>query len=152
MEAITGFLEDFDFAKLLPEIGKYVSGLRLWINIIMLLGPVVLLAFGLCYFFRPVKTPSEKLGFRIPCVMEDTEAWLYAQKLAGNTFMYLGGALSVVSVVLTLVFLGLDTLTLALCAVLWIGVQTIAVVVCYFSLRSKLNARYDENGKRKKRI
>ena len=151
MEAITGFLEDFDFAKLLPEIGKFMSSLRFWMNFIMLLGPVVLLIFGVCYYFRPVEEPSEKLGFRVRCAMGSTEAWLFAQKQAGTVWMYLGGAMTVVSVVLLLLLLGAEAMTLALVAVIWMSLQAILAVASYFFLRSKVSAHYDKEGKPKKK-
>ena len=151
MEAITGFLEDFDFAKLLPEIGKFMSSLRFWMNFIMLLGPVVLLTFGACYYFRPVEEPSEKLGFRVRCAMGSTEAWLFAQKQAGTVWMYLGGAMTVVSVVLLLLLLGAEAMTLALVAVIWMSLQAVLAVASYFFLRSKVSAHYDKDGKPKKK-
>ena len=151
MEAITGFLEDFDFAKLLPEIGKFMSSLRFWMNFIMLLGPVVLLIFGVCYYFRPVEEPSEKLGFRVRCAMGSTEAWLFAQKQAGTVWMYLGGAMTVVSVVLLLLLLGAEAMTLALVAVIWMSLQAVLAVASYFFLRSKVSAHYDKEGKPKKK-
>ena len=151
MEAITGFLEDFDFAKLLPEIGKFMSSLRFWMNFIMLLGPVVLLIFGVCYYFRPVEEPSEKLGFRVRCAMGSTEAWLFAQKQAGMVWMYLGGAMTVISVVLLLLLLGAEAMTLALVAVIWMSLQAVLAVASYFFLRSKVSAHYDKDGKPKKK-
>ena len=151
MEAITSFLEDFDFAKLLPEIGKFMSGLRFWMNFIMLLGPVVLLIFGVCYYFRPVKEPSDKVGFRVRCAMGSTEAWLFAQKQAGTVWMYLGGAMTVLSVVLLVLLLGAQELTLALIVVIWMSVQAALVVASYFFLRSKVSTHYDKDGKPKKK-
>ena len=53
MEAITGFLEDFDFAKLLPELGKFLTDLRFWSNFILIAVPLVILGFGIWYFFFP---------------------------------------------------------------------------------------------------
>ena len=151
MESITGFLEDFDFAKLLPEIAKFLSGMRFWLNFIMLLGPVLMLIFGLCYFFRPAQEPSEKIGFRVSRAMAGTEAWLYAQKLAGLVWMCLGGGMTILSLVLFFVFLALEPLALATGVVIWIGVQVILSIVSYFFLLTRINAQYDKEGKPKKK-
>ena len=43
MEAITEFLEDFDFAKILPEITALLSSLRLWLSLLMLAGRLEIL-------------------------------------------------------------------------------------------------------------
>ena len=146
MEAITAFLEDFDFAKILPEIGKFMFGLRFWMNFIMLLGPVILLVFGLWYYFRPVTAPHAKLGFRVRLAMASQEAWAYSQKMAGWIWMYLGGAMTIVSVVLIAIFLALEPLTMALGAVIWLGVQALLTVVSYVYLQYKIIGRYGKNG------
>ena len=146
MEAITEFLESFDFAKLLPEIGALLSSLRFWMGLLMLLGPVLVLIFGLCYYFRPVAQPSDKLGFRVRCAMGSTEAWRYAQKLAGTVWMYLGAGMTVVSLVVLLIMLAAQPLTLAMGAVICVAVQALLMTASYFFLLFKISSKYDKFG------
>ena len=43
MEAITAFMESFDIAKLLPDLGKFISDLRFWAGLFLLIGPIIML-------------------------------------------------------------------------------------------------------------
>ena len=65
MESISGFLDGFDIAKILPKIGNVISSVRFWMVLLMYAGPLVLLGFGLWYYLKPVKEPCSDKGFRI---------------------------------------------------------------------------------------
>ena len=146
MEAITGFLEDFDFAKFLPEIGGFLTSLRLWMSVLMLVGPGVLLVFGLCYFFRPVAQPSDKLGFRVRCAMGSTEAWCYAQKIAGAVWVYLGAGMTVITLVVLLLLFSAEPMNLATGALICVAVQALLALASYFFLLFKISSKYDKFG------
>ena len=149
MEAITGFLEDFDFAKFLPEIGALLSSLRLWLSLLMLAGPVLVLILGIWYFFFPVSKPNQRLGFRIRRVMTSLEAWQYAQRLAGKIWMIGGAGLTVVSLVVLLICLGMSHIALATVALVSVGIQAILLAASYFFLLFHMYAKFDKNGNRK---
>ena len=146
MEAITEFLESFDFAKLLPEIGALLSSLRFWMGVLIMVGPVLVLVFGLCYYFKPIAQPSDKLGFRVRCAMGSNEAWHFAQKLAGTVWMYLGAGLTVVSLAVLLLTLAAEPMTVALVAVICVAVQALLILVSYFFLLFKVSSKYNKHG------
>ena len=62
MESITQLLEDVEFANILPEIGKFIGGLRFWTLVLSLIVPVVLLVLGLCYYRNPVQQHGSSLS------------------------------------------------------------------------------------------
>lgn len=146
MEAITEFLEDFDFAKLLPEIGKFLSDLRFWTGVLMVLGPLVLLGFGLWYYFRPVQEPDERRGYRLKCAMASVKAWRYTQRLAAIVWIIAGGAMTLISIVICLILLGADELALMTTAVIWLIIEVILTLASHFVIRHMVGKNFDKDG------
>ena len=149
MKAITAFLEDFDFSKILPKIGSFLKDIRFWLNFIMLLGPLVILVFGLWYFFLPLKEANHKLGFRTYFGMGSVEAWKFTQRLAGWVWMILGGATTLISLILMLVYKKKDMMALATGSVVWLGIVAILAVASYIAISIIATLRYDHRGDRR---
>ena len=146
MEAITGFLEDFDFAKLLPELGKFLTDLRFWTNFIMICLPLVLLGFGIWYFFFPVKEANHSVGFRIYFGMGSVQAWQFTQRLAGLLWMIMGGVFTVVSIVICLCCIGSTMMGLVTTAVVWLAIVALLVIASYFTMQGIVISRFDKDG------
>ena len=146
MDAITGFLEEFDFAKLLPELGKFLSGLRFWIGFVMLLGPVVLLICGLRYYYRPVQIPDRKRGYYLPCAMYTKAAWKFTQRTAGVVWSIAGGAMAVIGLLICLILIKANEMTLVTVAVIWMILEVVAVLVSNMMIRRKVNSCFDRDG------
>ena len=149
MEAITAFLESFDIAKLLPELGKFISDLRFWAGLFMLIGPIVMLSFGLWYYFLPTKEANHHIGFRAYFGMGSQEAWAFAQKKAGLFYMIGGGALTAASLVLVIVFAGGEPMKMATTALIVLIAQALTAFGLWLALQIMLITRYDKNGNRK---
>ena len=143
MDSITGFLEDFDFAKLLPEIGTFLGNLRFWLWVLMALGPLVLLAKGLLYYYRPVQEPDEKRGYQLSIARNSTGAWRFTQRTAAVMYMTMGGIMTGVSLILSLICLAVSELTLAALAVVWLMVEVVLVVISQSMIRRKVAAKYN---------
>ena len=149
MEAITAFMESFDIAKLLPELGKFVSDLRFWAGLFMLVGPIIMLLLGLWYFFLPTKEANHHIGFRTYFGMGSMDAWKYAQKMAGWFFMIGGGALTAVALVLVIVLGGAEPMKMATTALILLIIQAVVAFGLWMTLQILLMIRYDKNGNRK---
>ena len=143
MDQITGFLEDLDFAKLLPEIGRFLSDLRFWIWVLMALGPLVLLVKGLLYYYRPVQQPDEKRGYQLNIAMDSVKVWRFTQRTAAVVYMVMGGVMTGVSLVLSLIGLAFSELTLATLAVIWLIAEVVLVVLSRSAIRRKVAAKYN---------
>lgn len=151
MEAITAFLESFDIAKLLPELGKLIGDLRFWAGLFMLVGPIIMLILGLWYFFLPTREANHHIGFRAYFGMGSMDAWCFAQKRAGLFFMIGGGVLTVISLVLVIMLSGAEPMKMATTALIVLLIQTLAAFGLWLVLQIMLMVRYDKNGNRKNR-
>lgn len=143
MESITQLLEDVEFANILPEIGKFIGGLRFWTLVLSLIVPVVLLVLGLRYYRNPVQQPNEKKGYRIARGMTGLKAWRFTQRTAAVVYMSLGGAMGLVSIVLSLVCLALNPLVMMTVSVVWLAVQVALVLIGKRIIGNKVAAKFD---------
>ena len=149
MEAITAFLESFDIAKLLPELGAFISDLRFWAGLFLLIGPLVMLALGAWYFFLPTNEANHYIGFRCRSGMGSVQAWRYAQRLAGMFYMVAGGLLTVLSVIMIVVLALAEPMAMATTALIVMILQAIAAVALWVVLQALIGKHFDKEGNRK---
>ncbi|MBR5529789.1 MAG: SdpI family protein [Oscillospiraceae bacterium] len=138
MDALFSALKEFDFDKMLPELGAYVSGLKFWSWVLMMVGPVLLLVLGVLYLKCPPKDSSCKWAFSNKKTRENPDLWDKAHKLGGKIWLALGAVLCVVGIVLGLLFLAFDALTAATFAVWVIGIELVLIIASRILIASKI--------------
>ena len=146
MDAISQLLEDVEFANVLPEIGKFIGGLRFWTMALMLVVPVTLLVMGLRYYYKPAQEPSEKRGYRIARAMKSVKAWRFTQRTAAVVWIAVGGGMALISLVLSLICLALNPLVLMTVAVIWLAVELVLVITGRNIISRKVAASFDADG------
>lgn len=92
--AITDLLD-----AIVPELSSFLSNLHFYLGLAMLLGPVLCMAFGAFYFFKPPAEANRKAGYRTYFGMGSVAAWRYTQRLAGMVWGIVGAALLIVGIV-----------------------------------------------------
>ena len=95
-ESITAFLENFDLTKFVPDLSNLLSSMESLCTFAMLVGPLLLLGFGIWYLFWPRKKVGSRGGFYAYFAMGSKEAWNYTQRMAGLIWTGLGGVLLLV--------------------------------------------------------
>ena len=99
MEKLIALFEGFDIEKLgasLPEAGTLFNGLSGWLVFFVLVGPLLMLGFGIYYWFFAPKEANHSMGFRFGYAMSCVEVWQFTQKLAGITYAALGLLLTLI--------------------------------------------------------
>lgn len=154
MEENTGFMDklaelvtDFDMAKFMPELDSVIGWVELLSRIAVMIGPVLVLIFGLIYFFIPPKEANHTLGYRFYWGMGSIQAWRFTQRLAGLVWMGMGLILSAIMLLVCNGFRGMDTPAMvenAITCLLWeLGIIT---VVC-LAIDVVVLLRYDRKGR-----
>jgi len=149
MNKITEILDSLDFTKLVPDLNTLLGRIQLACDLLILMGPIILLALGLFYLFLSPKEANHKMGFRTYFGMGSVEAWQFMQRIAGITFSGLGGLLTVIMVILCLTMGGkeLDQIVqTAMTSLIW---QVALVLIAYLALFILAAVRYDRFGKRR---
>lgn len=149
MEKITAILEGLDLTKLVPEVDSLLGAAQAVAFVALLLGPVLMLLFGLFCFFLPPKEANHRMGFRTWFGMGSVEAWRFTQRLAGIVWGGLGLILTVVMGIICLVSGGKDTMALASTAFVCLIWQAALALIAYLVLCLIIAIRYDSKGKRR---
>ena len=154
MEENTGFMDklaelvsDFDMEKFMPELDSVIGWVELLSRVAVMIGPVLVLIFGLIYFFIPPKEANHTLGYRFYWGMGSIQAWRFTQRLAGLAWMGMGLILSVIMLLICNGFRGMETPAMvenAITCLLWeLGIIT---VVC-LAIDVVVLLRYDRKGR-----
>jgi uncharacterized membrane protein len=143
---LVDLINNFEPASYLPEIDSIVGWIELLTRICVMAAPVIMLVFGLTYWFLPAKEANHEAGYRFYFGMGSVEAWRFTQKLAGIVWTALGLVLSVIMFLISGSFRNMDGLVMldkAVACILWeIGLMAAACVV----INILLIIRYDRKG------
>jgi len=143
-------MDEFDPATLLPELDGLTAKLAPAMRIAVLAGPVVLLVLGLLYLLVPPKEANHYFGYRTWFGMGSVDAWRFTQRLAGALWAVLGLILTVVMVIRSGAFPGLEVMDLLHTAgkcLLW---EAVLVVVSVLAINICAAVRFDSKGELRK--
>ena len=110
MDAIKELMDNFEPASLLPDLTTVLGKVELVCRIAVVVGPIVLLAMGLVYLFLTPKEANHYIGYRCYYGMGSVQAWRFTQRLAGLLFAGLGLILTIVMVLTSGGFAGMEAM------------------------------------------
>lgn len=143
---LVDLINNFDFASYLPKIDSILGWIQIITRLCVMAAPVIMLVFGLTYWFLPPKEANHVAGYRFYFGMGSVDAWRFTQKLAGIVWTALGFVLSVVMFLISGSFANMDgsqMLDKAVACILWeIGLMAVACL----AINITLIVRYDRKG------
>ena len=146
IESLIALVNEFDFAKIMPELDSVMGWIDLFVRVCVLAAPVAVLFFGLWWLILPPKEANHHVGYRCYFGMGSVEAWRFTQKIAGILFTVLGVALLAISLLLSNRFPDLEPsvmLDKAVVCILWqIGITLVLSLL----INLFVALRYDRNG------
>ena len=151
MDDILSLLQDFDVANFLPPPEQFMRDLEGWIRFAVLLGPLLLIGLGACYYFAPPKEANHSFGFRTYWGMGSVQAWLFAQKLAGMGYMAVGAALFVLMGLVSLTFRGRAAMTMINTALVCVILELVITLGLWIILNILIYRAYDKDGNRRRK-
>lgn len=146
MEKITSFLKDFDLVAILPKISTFAATTKWILWLLIMLAPILLLVLGALYYYKPPQEANFAWGFRTYFGMGSVEAWRYTQKIAGITWMLLGGALTVLMGIVGLFFIGIDAGKAAVAAIWCVSIQLVLVAASWVYINVRVLKVFDKDG------
>ncbi len=146
MNSITAFFDEIDLTKLVPQMDTLLDKLETIATLSLLIGPILMLAFGLRYLFLPPKEANHKVGFRTWFGMGSVEAWRFTQRLAGIIWSGLGLILTLITLIVSLTFGGKDAMQIATTTFVWVMWQAGLALIGYFVIGIMVMLRYDSKG------
>lgn len=151
MEKITALFEGIDLTKLVPQMDTLLEKLQWVAKIAVMVGPIVMLVFGLWYLLLPPKEANYGAGFRTWFGMGSEKAWRMTQKIAGFAWTGCGLVLSVVMWFVSRGFAGGDPMEVAGIALKCIIWQVGVALVSYIAVAVTMTILYDSRGYRRGR-
>ena len=151
MDIITK-LFDLDLSKFVPAMPVFLGALRALLVIIILAGPILLLALGAMYLLRPAPEANFKYGFRTYFGMGSVEAWKFSQKIAGLAFGGLGAILLLIMFIVVLTFFGKDLFRIANTAIVCLIWQAGLILIARITVGVMCYIYFDKDGQRKKAL
>ena len=146
IESLIQLVNEFDFAKIMPELDSVMGWIDLFVRICVLAAPVALLFFGLWWLLLPPKEANHRAGYRCYFGMGSVEAWRFTQKIAGILFTVLGVALLVISLLVSNRFPDMEPMRMLDKAVVCILWQIGITLVLSLMINLIVALRYDRNG------
>ena len=150
LDGIMSLLGDFDLEKLIPDLGSVLGKLELATRIGVMIGPLVLLGLGLWYFFAPPKEANYEIGYRAIWNMRSKEAWYFSQKIAGMVWTVLGFILTVVMLLISIGYRGMDAMEMAQSAFACILWEAGLILASSLGIHIAVIACFDWEGKRRR--
>lgn len=153
MDKLISIFEGFDFAKIgekLPNAESMMSGLSGWMVLLVLIGPLLLLGFGIYYLFFAPKEANHAVGYRFFYAMSREEVWQHAQRLAGIAYAGLGALLFVIMGLISLSFSALatpDMVWRAMKCMIW---EVVLVIIATLTVDILIVVLYDFQGNPRK--
>ena len=144
--AITDLLD-----KIVPKLNTLLSDIRLWIGLLLYVGPVLLIVLGLFFIFLSPKEANHRLGYPSIYGMGSVPAWKFSQKLGGMVLGGLGLVLLIIALIVSATVSGKELNDVMETVFAWLIVQASGTLLAYIGVEITLIVRYDLAGNLRKR-
>ena len=148
-DELKSLMEDFDPAKLLPDLDSMLGKMELALRIAVLVGPLLLFLLGLVYLIASPKEANYRLGYRCFFGMGSVGAWRFTQRLAGIVWGGLGLILTAVMFFYGKGFSSMDTDTMLWSAVRCILWEVGLVIISILAINITIAFLFDRKGNRR---
>ena len=128
MDGLFSALKEFDFEKMLPELGAYVGGLKFWAWVLVMVAPVLLLVLGIRYSKNPPRDVNCSWAYANKRIRNDRALWEKAHREAGKTWTALGAVLTAAGLICGVLFFIVNALAATTIAV-WVLVIELALIL-----------------------
>ena len=151
IESIKELMDGFDPAAMLPELGSVFGSLTTVCRTAVIIGPIILLALGLGYLFFAPKEANYYFGYRCYFGMGSVHAWRFTQRMAGVLFSALGLALTIIMLVISGGFGGMEVLDMVWKAVDCLIWQAVLVLIATIAINLTAALKFDRRGEYRKK-
>ncbi len=145
-DAVKALMDNFDPAALLPDLSSIFGWMELICRLLVLVGPVILLALGISYLFFAPKEANHYFGYRTYFGMGSVQAWRFTQRLAGIVLGALGLVLTGVMLVISMGFAGMEVTDMVWAALKCLGVEAVLALVANGGICLAATFRFDRKG------
>ena len=137
---------ELNLEALIPDISTIMGLIGFLFFVAVMAGPLLLLGFGLLFRYRPPAEANFSLGYRFWWGMASLEAWRYTQRLAGIVWTILGGALTVIMLVVGIILLCMEPMTMAIGCAVCLVIELVLTAAACITINLIVMKKYDKDG------
>lgn len=137
---------ELNLEALIPDISTIMGLIGFLFFVAVMAGPLLLLGFGLLFRYRPPAEANFSLGYRFWWGMASLEAWRYTQRLAGIIWTILGGALTVIMLVVGIILLCMEPMTMAIGCAVCLVIELVLTATACITINLIVMKKYDKDG------
>ena len=142
-------MDELNISKFLPEFGKFLDGMDMFVRICVIAGPLALLGLGLYFLLAAPKEANHSAGYRFRYGMAKARSWQFMQFLAGSVYSVVGLVMTVVMGILCVSLHRLDLMEMAISAIKLIIWQVAIIVVATVGINVTVVVLFDSEGNRR---
>ncbi len=150
IDDLKSLMDDFDPSTLLPDLAAFSQKLPALLRFVVLIGPLILLVLGLLYLFASPREANYHFGYRCYFGMGSVDAWRYTQRLAGVVLGSLGLLLTIIMLIRTAGFSGVETTDMVWTAVSCVIWEAVLTAVSCLAIHILVAVRFDRAGELRK--
>ena len=148
-DELKALFDEFVLGDFLPEVDTVLGWVETLLRFAVMAGPIVLLGFGLMYLFAPPKEANHSLGYRFWWGMSSLDAWKFTQLLAGKVFTVMGGALTLIAIVVSIIIGGLELEDMANWAAICVLIELVLIGLGCLAINILVMLKFDKDGYRR---
>ncbi|MBE6946799.1 MAG: SdpI family protein [Ruminococcaceae bacterium] len=152
MNALTAATNELGLDSLLPDFSTFMGWIELLLRIAVMVGPLLLLGFGLVYLLSPPKEANYGLGFRCWWGMASLDAWKFTQRIAGMVWSGLGAVLTIVMAIVCITFRAVEPMEMAHRAGICLIWELVLVALACLAINIVVMVVFDKDGFRRKEV
>ena len=145
-DAVKGLMDNFDPASLLPDLSTVFGWMELVCRIAVLVGPIILVVLGIAYLFFSPKEANWYFGYRTYFGMGSVQAWRFTQRLSGILLGAAGLILTVVMLVISGKFPGMESNDMVWLALKCLLIEGVLALVINLAIGLVAMIRFDRKG------
>lgn len=150
-DSIKEVMDGIDPEAMLPEMSSVLNKVFIICRVAVIIGPIILLLLGLIYLFLAPKEANYYLGYRCYFGMGSMQAWQFTQRLAGIVFTGLGAVLTLIMLILSAGFSGMEMMAMVWRAVWCLTAQAVLALIATVGINCVVVFWFNQNGELRKR-
>lgn len=149
MGALKALFGEFDLAAFLPDLDHFMGWVEMGLRIAVMVGPLLLLFFGLLYLISPPKEANHGLGYRFYWGMSSLDAWYFTQRWAGLIWSGLGVVLTIVMALICNSFRRMDAMDMVWTAFGCMIAELVLIAAACITINVLVFRTFDKDGFRR---
>ena len=149
LDALMAIFSEFDVAAFLPQLDTLLGWVETILRLLVMAGPLLMLAFGLLYLLAPPKEANYSIGWRFWWSMASLDAWQFTHHWAGLVWSGLGLLLTLIMAFVCNAFRRMDPMAMVWTAAVCLIIELVLMGAACLGINIAVMKVFDKDGFRR---